>query len=101
MFTFVEKITPFKGVYEYDVFKEDIEINYSNILFSIRIYLLESNYTKVENQIDVIVLDKKYFTLNSNKKVALLKALEKEIVKEFCELGVDSNTPININIVEA
>lgn len=100
MFVLVEKINPFYGVYEYDVFEGDLEINYSNILFSIKIYYLESTYSKMENEIDLFIFDNNYFSKNIDKTTILFEMLKKEVIKEFCELNVDENTKINIKKVE-
>lgn len=100
MFVLLEKINPFNRVYEYDVFEEDLEINYSNLLFSIKLYYLESTYSRIKNEIDLFIFDNNYFSKNIDKMDILIEALKKEVIKEFCELNVDENTKINIKRVE-
>lgn len=100
MFVLVEQISPFKGVYDYDVFEEDIEINYSNILFRIRAYYLESTYSKIKDELDLIVFDNDYFFKKKTELSIMIEVLKKTILAELCELGLDEHTKININIVE-
>jgi len=101
MFLLLEKITPFKDVYEYDVFENDIEINYSNILFNIRVYLLSSNYKNIENKLDVIIFDRtEHFRKMKIVKEDFIKEINKCINMELCEIGITDNTQIDIRIVE-
>ncbi|MGB5823279.1 MAG: hypothetical protein WBH44_04340 [Proteocatella sp.] len=101
MLLLLEKIVPFKDIYEYDVFENDIEINYSNILFSIRVYALTSNHKNVENRLDVIVFSNtERFRSLQIPGSELVRELNKCIKMELCEIGIDNNTQIEIMIVE-
>ncbi len=100
MFVLVEQVSPFKGMYEYDVFLEDIEINYSNILFSVRAYYLESIYSKIENAVDLFVFNNNYLSKDREETMPKLESLKKLLIEELKELGVDEDTKVNIKIVE-
>lgn len=100
MFVLVEQVSPFKGVYEYDVFLEDTEINYSNILFSVRAYYLESIYSKIGNAVDLFVFNNNYFSKDREETMPMLESLKKLLIEELKELGVDENTKMDIKIVE-
>lgn len=101
MLLLLEKITSFENMYEYDVFENDIEINYSNILFTIRIYVLLSNHKNIKNRLDAIMFNATdYFKCLKIDRKKLLDELKKCIKMELCEIGIDDNAQIEIMIAE-
>lgn len=101
MFLLLEKVTPFKNVYEYDVFENDIEINYSNILFNIKIYLLVSNHKDIKDNVDAIIFNNTDVFKNFKiSKAELIKEVKKSIKMELCEIGIHDDTQIDIMIAE-
>lgn len=101
MFLLLEKVTPFKNVYEYDVFENDIEINYSNILFNIKIYLLVSNHKDIKDNVDAIIFNNTDVFKNLKiSKAELIKEVKKSIKMELCEIGIQDDTQIDIMIAE-
>lgn len=101
MFILMENIVPFKNVYEYLVFKSDSEINYSESLFGLRVYYLESEHYKLQNELDVNVMNlQKFLETNDIEKDIVIAEIKKSIFEELRELNIDNNTKININIIE-
>lgn len=101
MFILMENISPFKNVYEYLVFKSDLEINCSESLFSLRVYYLESEHYKISNELDVNIFKFQNFLKNNDiEKDIVITEIKKSIFEELRELNIDNNTKININIIE-
>lgn len=99
MFVLIENISPFKNMYIYDVFDENAEINYSNKLFTIKIYYMESEHFKIKNQLDVFIYEfNKINSLEKEEYINLMSMLKKQIFQELCELDIEEFSQINISI---
>lgn len=99
MFVLIENVSPFKNMYIYDVFDENSEINYSNKLFTIKIYYMESEHFKIKNQLDVFIYEfNKINSLEKEEYNNLINMLKKQIFQELCELDIEEFSQINISI---
>ncbi|MGL5257297.1 MAG: hypothetical protein ACRC76_09665 [Proteocatella sp.] len=101
MFILMENINPFKNVYEYLVFRSDSEINCGESLFSVKVYYLESEHYKIANELDINILDfQKFLKTNEVEKDIVIAELKKCVFEELRELNIDSDTKLNISIIE-
>ena len=99
MFVLIENVSPFKNSYIYDVFDENAEINYSNKLFTMKIYYMESEHFKIKNQLDVFIYEfNKINALEKEEYKNLINMLKKQIFQELCELDIEDFSQININL---
>lgn len=101
MFVLLEKITPYENYFEFEVFLNDIEVNYTNKKFDIIAYLLVSNHNSFSNKLDVIlhikngIIDEMKFS-----KDEIIKNISKNLMMELCEFGVTDEANIEIKIIE-
>ncbi|WP_028829662.1 hypothetical protein [Proteocatella sphenisci] len=101
MFVLLEKITPYDNYFEFEVFLNDIEVNYSNKKFDIKAYLLVSNHQSFTNRLDVVLFTKNQIMDELNfSRNEILENVNKNLIMELYEFGITDKANIDIKIIE-